>query len=548
VYNGTPIADSVFGTATFAPAWTGKLEYTYYNGNDTTGAPLASAPTNAGTYTVVAAIPASDAIYRGEATVPFAIGQAPLTIQAVDKFTYQHKALPATELVYTGFVNGEGASVLGANAYTAVHGVAAATVAGEFAIHVSGSTGNKNYSITTVGGKLTIQAVSPPKPVKPTPPTTAVTKPEIVAEPVAPANPGDPAKQLRVFSGELAPEDKTETLKQLAVPTGGVTVTQEVELQVSNDAGTTWTKATAADVKDGKVQVVLPIPAGTSPSTHTYVIYHFANGAATTPYSLDPAVSVVTNSLSATVSSLSPFVAVATPRGDGGGGGGGGGSSADTYYSIKATAGSGGSINSPERVRVRAGESAGFTITPNKGYEIADVLVNGKSIGAKSSYVFTAVHADQTIHATFKKAGHHNPQTDMSFADVQTGDWFYDAVMAATANGWFSGTSDTTFSPYTPTSRGMIATILHRMEGTPKADTASFDDVAADAYYANGIAWAEANGIVSGYGSGNYGPNDNVTREQLAAILYRYAGYKGYDVSKTAALDSFTDGKSVSGY
>ncbi|MEG0020490.1 MAG: hypothetical protein RR728_08085, partial [Oscillospiraceae bacterium] len=89
-------------------------------------------------------------------------------------------------------------------------------------------------------------------------------------------------------------------------------------------------------------------------------------------------------------------------------------SSSDTYYYIKATAGVGGSMSTPERVRVRAGESAGFTITPDKGYQIADVKVNGKSIGAKKYYVFTNIHSDQTIHATFKKGGHENPLTGMS--------------------------------------------------------------------------------------------------------------------------------------
>ncbi|MEG1049285.1 MAG: hypothetical protein RSE24_01950 [Oscillospiraceae bacterium] len=116
------------------------------------------------------------------------------------------------------------------------------------------------------------------------------------------------------------------------------------------------------------------------------------------------------------VSSLSPFSvgwANSTPPtgGIGGSTGGSGDSSTDTYYYITATAGVGGSISTPERVKVRAGESAGFTITPNKGYQIADVKVNGKSIGAKKNYVFTNIQSDQTIQATFKIGGHGNPLT-----------------------------------------------------------------------------------------------------------------------------------------
>ncbi|MEG1240865.1 MAG: S-layer homology domain-containing protein, partial [Oscillospiraceae bacterium] len=236
-----------------------------------------------------------------------------------------------------------------------------------------------------------------------------------------------------------------------------------------------------------------------------------------------------------------------TATGGGNPGGGGGGSTTTTYRNT---------VNQPKNGTVTMtpaspakGQTVTITTKPDAGYVVDTIIVkdaSGKTLAVtekgQNSYTFVQTGNKATVEVTYKKA------ETKTFTDVTANDWFYDAVMAATANGWFSGTSDTTFSPYTPTSRGMIATILHRMEGTPKADTASFDDVAADAYYANGIAWAEANGIVSGYGNGNYGANDSITREQLATILYRYAGYKGYDVSKTAALDSFTDGKSVSGY
>ncbi|MEG0090356.1 MAG: YDG domain-containing protein [Oscillospiraceae bacterium] len=416
------------------------LDFTY-SGTDKSGAtygPTTTAPTKAGDYKLVVSVKSSNATYTGTSSdILFSIEQKPLTIKAKNQVTYQHKLdesgkpdIPVAELEYSGFVSSEDATALGANAYAAMHTAMVTTDAGKFTINVLGSTANTNYSITTASGNLTIQAVTVPKAPITTPPTSTVTEPEIVAKP------DDPAKQLRVFSGELAQEDKTETLKQLTVPTGGVTITKEVELQVSADGGNTWKKATEADVKDRRVQVVFPIPDGTSPSTHTYVIYHFAKGATVAPVSLDTTVSEPTKSLSATVSSLSPFVAVATPKGGGNpGGGDSDDDSSTTYYYIKATAGPGGSMSTAERVKVRAGESAGFTITPDKGYQIADVLVNGKSIGAKNYYAFTKVYSDQTIHATFKKVGHQNPQTGVNFDDVTTDDWFYDAVMEATSNG-----------------------------------------------------------------------------------------------------------------
>lgn len=136
----------------------------------------------------------------------------------------------------------------------------------------------------------------------------------------------------------------------------------------------------------------------------------------------------------------------------------------------------------------------------------------------------------------------------MPFTDVKETDWFYDAVRYVYENGMMSGTGSSTFAPDSSTTRGMIVTILHRLEGTPSASGEQFSDVPAAQYYAKAVAWASANGIVSGYGNGCFGPNDPITREQLAAILYRYADYKGYGVSigKKADLSGYADAASIS--
>ena len=112
------------------------------------------------------------------------------------------------------------------------------------------------------------------------------------------------------------------------------------------------------------------------------------------------------------------------------------------------------------------------------------------------------------------------------------------------------GTSDNAFEPYTETTRGMIVTILYRMEGSPTiSDTSEFRDVTTGAWYHDAVVWGTSNGIVSGYGDGTYGSGDIITREQFAAILYRYAQYKGYDISvaEDAAL-TFADSDAVSDY
>lgn len=138
---------------------------------------------------------------------------------------------------------------------------------------------------------------------------------------------------------------------------------------------------------------------------------------------------------------------------------------------------------------------------------------------------------------------------DNPFIDVTEGAWYYDAIRYCYINGLMRGTTKTTFSPYLPTSRGMIAATLWRMEGSPAVSAENpFADVPSTQYYADAITWAAQNGVVDGYSGGLFGPEDAVTREQMAAILYRYAGYKGYDTSQQASLSRFTDAQDASAY
>ena len=134
------------------------------------------------------------------------------------------------------------------------------------------------------------------------------------------------------------------------------------------------------------------------------------------------------------------------------------------------------------------------------------------------------------------------------FYDVSSGSWYYDAVQYVYSAGLMSGTGSYVFSPDGATTRGMIVTILYRLEGSPSAGSAAFSDVSSGKYYAQAVAWAAENGIVSGYSASRFGPEDAITREQLAAILYRYASYKGCDVSQTAALSGYTDRASIASY
>ncbi len=141
-----------------------------------------------------------------------------------------------------------------------------------------------------------------------------------------------------------------------------------------------------------------------------------------------------------------------------------------------------------------------------------------------------------------------NAASGNRFSDVSTGSWYYDAVQYVYDAGLMSGTGSDVFSPDGATTRGMIVTILYRLEGSPVCGSASFSDVSSGKYYAQAVAWAAENGIVSGYSASRFGPENAITREQLAAVLYRYAAYKGYDVSEFSSLTGYADNTLVAGY
>ena len=135
------------------------------------------------------------------------------------------------------------------------------------------------------------------------------------------------------------------------------------------------------------------------------------------------------------------------------------------------------------------------------------------------------------------------------FSDVVPGSWYEQGVLYVYEKGIMVGTSNTEFSPNTDTTRAMIVTILYRLEGSPEVDsTASFADVPADEWYTDAVSWAAQEGIVNGYGNGNFGPQDSITRQQLAAILCRYTAYKGASVSANGWASSYPDAGSVSAW
>ena len=222
----------------------------------------------------------------------------------------------------------------------------------------------------------------------------------------------------------------------------------------------------------------------------------------------------------------------------------GGSDHSDPTYAIRASAGKGGSISPKGTVRVEKNDSKTYTITADKGYAIADVTVNGKSVGAVDSYTFKNVTSDQTIRATFALEG---AAEQPGFSDVSKNDWFYDAVQDAVDMGLMAGVSADRFDPKGTVTRAMVAQILYAREGKPTVSgAAAISDVPANAWFHNAMQWAKGQGVIAGYPDGRMDPNAPVTREQLAVILHSYAQKKGMNVSKTADLSGYADSAAVS--
>lgn len=239
------------------------------------------------------------------------------------------------------------------------------------------------------------------------------------------------------------------------------------------------------------------------------------------------------------------------PSSGGGGSSGGSSGSSDTYP-----------IETPDRIehgtvtvkpsRAEKGDTVTITAKPEEGYQVGKVTVtdkNGSTIKVtdkgNGKYTFTMPNGKVSVDVTFVPKG----QWTNPFVDVPEGAWYYDGMKFVYENGLMAGTSSNTFSPDVTTTRGMLVTILWRLAGSPNIEDEiwgyPFKDVDANAYYATAVYWARMNGIVAGYSDELFGPNDTITREQMATILYRYAQHKGYDTTAKADLSKYTDAAQI---
>ena len=213
-----------------------------------------------------------------------------------------------------------------------------------------------------------------------------------------------------------------------------------------------------------------------------------------------------------------------------------------SFYTFKAVAGAGGSISPTGNVSVREGADQTFTITPDKGYTVSNVKIDGNSIGAVKSYTFENVSKAHTIEVIFVKDS--SPQTGV-FVDVAAGSYYEDAVDWAAENGIAKGTSHTTFSPDAACTRAQAVTFLWRAAGSPEPETRTmpFTDVSADSYYYDAVLWAVENGIAKGTSHTTFSPDATCTRAQAVTFLWRSEKSPAGDTD-----NPFTDVKSTDYY
>lgn len=231
----------------------------------------------------------------------------------------------------------------------------------------------------------------------------------------------------------------------------------------------------------------------------------------------------------------------------------GGSISTPTTYAVNVNAATNGAVAADKKTASK-GTTVTVTASPSKGYVVDAVKVvdkDGKDVavtGKDGKYVFTMPGSAVTVTGTFKAET--PAPAALPFTDVKSGNWFYDAVKYAYEQGLMTGTSATTFAPNGTMNRAMIVTVLYRLEKSPAVTGASkFTDVPAGQWYSDAVAWAAANKIVNGYDETTFGPMNAVTREQMAAILFRYEQVKGLEnVTLEENLNRFPDQNKISAY
>ena len=330
------------------------------------------------------------------------------------------------------------------------------------------------------------------------------------------------------------------------------TATPVATVSVNNTAQTTTVPVSNSYLNGKDITVKLPLPSDFTPVQikHTssdgsveYFLSTPKRGAK--PFTIEDGCAVFTITKFSTfeVSGTQTYVEPSS----------GGSISTPTTYAVNVNAATNGAVAADKKTASK-GTTVTVTASPSKGYVVDAVKVvdkDGKDVAVTAKdgkYVFTMPASAVTVTGSFKAET--PAPVALPFTDVKSGNWFYDAVKYAYAQGLMTGTSATTFAPNGTMNRAMIVTVLYRLEKSPAVTGASkFTDVPAGQWYSDAVAWAAANKIVNGYDETTFGPMNAVTREQMAAILFRYEQVKGLEnVTLEENLNRFPDQNKISAY
>ena len=492
----------------------------------------------------------------------FTMPTADVTVKAV----FEQDSTPPLPTTYAVTVQTEGSGTASASPTSAKQGTTInLTATANSGYHfkewqvISGDVTISGNSFTMPAADVTVKAVfeqdgAPPE---------AVTKLEIT----------DGISEVPSAFRELehlnVPEKIMQTMRAAITQTGVPaenTAVYDVTLLVSTNGGATWTPATKDNFPSGGLTVTLPYPSGTNSGYRFTVVHMFTTSDfGKTPGDTEtPPVTNTVDGLRFTVTGLSPIsvgwvqpntpVTPPTPSGSGGGG------SSVSTYAVTVEKSEHGKVTS-NRNNTSSGSTVTLTVMPDSGY-VLDVLTVTDSRGNEirltaqggNKYTFTMPSRAVTVKASFvplpddtqKPCNGGADCPSRGFTDLgSVGTWYHEAVDYVLRNGLMGGYGSGTFGPNNNLTRAQFAQILFNKEGRPVVNyLLQYGDVATGAWYTEAVRWATSRDIVGGYGNGMFGPNDNITREQLAVMLWRYAG-------SPAATDKelhFTDADKASGY
>lgn len=536
VYDGTAV--NLSGEIS-SGEYKGELVYTYsssdggkYSGNQ--------APIEAGTYKLIVSVPENNNEYIGSSEpVEFTINKAKLTVKPNSNSIYKGNAIPTFTVVYEGLKGNDKSedicNLLSGSLDISVYNEDGTLLentdnVGTYALKFTDNPvfkPTKNYDISVADGTLTIQKKSSGGSTGGTTPTPAPTDTNNVG--VTTSNPTATVTGKTAISTVSSSDANKLVADAVANKSEEIVITPEIKK--SADVTKTILDIPASAIKDisqkTKADVKVETPVGDL-TFDAEALDSIANQAKGSNISISVEKVDVDKLSKENKEAVGDSLVIDLTI---------------TSNNEKISNFGEGTVTVSVPYKLKDNEKAeGIVIWYLADDGTLNKIENAYYDAKTGCVVFTTNHFSYYVVGYDELASWDNP-----FTDVKDNAWYYENVYYVNQNGLMNGISKSTFNPNGTTSRSMIVTILWRLEGSLNAATNSFNDV-EDTWYTNAVAWASNNGIVSGYGNGKFGPDDTITREQMASIIYNYAKYKGYNVAVGSELENFSDSETVSSW